>query len=157
MMVHHIRRARRRWSQTPLPRPPSRLSTSNAPAVIQTIAAEFRERLLGGTAYSMEHNHNDHTRMLTAVARATELGMHLLQRYPPPLLEQCFSDMEDKMAEMARQPELCSTTEAGSSYHCATCGIRVRSTHCAQHVQLHAGASFMSSVFPAYDPEKPHM
>jgi len=130
--------------------------SSSVPTILQTVAAEFRDSLLRGTPYTTEHDCNDHSRMLSAVARATELGIILLQRYPPSLLEQCIADMEHKMAEMTHPPDQCQMA-GDNCYHCATCGERVCWSHCVQHVQLHAGAAFMSSIFPAYDPDKPHM
>lgn len=122
---------------------------SNAPAIIRNMSAKFLRTLGIEAAQQARHDPTDHERVLFSVAQATELGIFIIQRYPPTMLEQHFAQMEHELIRPHPSGPIGCV--------CSTCGARVAADDLIRHAQVHAGAAFMASIFPAYDPEKPHM
>ena len=106
------------------------------------------QRHLCGQPVSVHHTGCPVT-ALHATAKATELGIILLQNFTPLQIQRHIHMMEQEKRDTHHRVPRCG------GGNCATCGMYVHDSEWVGHVQGHVGAAYMASIFPPYDPEDP--
>lgn len=101
----------------------------------------------------IRHRHNAHQAHLTAVATATELGLMMIQRYPAPMIADLLRVVPSSMERQMHHHH--HHHHPFSSRVCPTCQECVPVADYDNHVQIHAAAAFMATIFEPYDPERP--
>lgn len=127
--------------------------TCSVPCVNRAADA-FRSKLAHPRSYRLLPEHAEGAAQVRAVATATELGIELLRRYPPPMLQRYLHLMDMEQHLVATRH---NSSHDGPSYRCPTCDDCMHMDTVHLHMQGHAAAEWMAAIFPAYDPDSSGM